>query len=503
LLQRLEQQRLPLLTRGATDLPERQRTLRATLAWSHDLLGPAEQVLFRRLAVFAGGWTLPAAEAICTDAELPADGVLDTLQQLVDSSLIQIQVRRPDDNADESRFDMLETLREYAREHLASSGDADISFGRLRDWAVVLVERVAPEWLDQAQVVRLDDEQGNLRVALGWTIQRADVEAALRLGIGTWLLWYMRGRYAEGRAWLAEILQLPAASAQATLRCRALAYAGHLAACEGDLVAAEALLSDAQATAAAADDPPSSGLVAHFRGNLARDHGELIEADQFYTRALGIARRTHSQARQIMSGALLAQVHFERGDMAGARALVEEVLAACAVHDHPARAWVLSLSGRIAAREGDDAHAQREFEAGVEVMRAAGSQQGLAFGHLYLGHAALDRGDQVEAAQHFSELLTVAQATHQEQMLARGLEAVARLLLSTDPQRGRRLVAAATALRQHLGLPLAPDDRVGLESWLPGARVAIGSVPRRLPVDVPTTEVALADALDACAAAAH
>jgi tetratricopeptide (TPR) repeat protein len=502
LLRRLERHRLPLLARGATDLPERQRTLRATLAWSHDLLGPAEQVLFRRLAVFVGGWTRAAAEAVCADAELPADRVLETLRRLVDSSLIQ--VRRIDDEASEPRFGMVETLRDYAEEQLSASGEIVASFGRLRDWAVTLVERIEPEWLNLAQVARLDLEQDNLRVVLGWTIQQADVEAAMRLAIGTSLLWYVRGRYAEGRAWLAEILQLPAGSAHAALRSCALACAGHLATCEGQLVEAQALLRDAQAAAEAADDLPSSGLVMHFLGNLARDRGELIEAEQLYTRALGIARQTRSLGRQILSGVMLAHVRFEREDVTGARALAAEILAMCAMHDHPlARAWVLFLRGRIAALARDDAHAQREFEASVELMRAAGSPQGLVLGHLYLGHAALDRGDHAEAARHFKELLSVAQATHQEQMLARGLEAVARLLLGTEPQRGLSLVAAASALRQRLGLPIARDDRVGVETWLPDSHALLGSVTGPLPLDSPALAGALADARDACDTAAR
>jgi predicted ATPase/transcriptional regulator with XRE-family HTH domain len=501
LLRRLERHRLSLLTGGAIDLPERQRTLRATLAWSHDLLGPAEQVLFRRLAVFAGGWTLEAAEAICADVKLPSEGVSDALQGLVDGSLIQ--VRRIDDDASEWRFGILETLREYADEQLSASSEADATFGRLRDWAVALVEQVEPEWLNPAQVARLDREQDNLRAVLGWTIRQADVEAALRLGHGTWLLWYMRGRYAEGRAWLAEILQLPVGPAQAARRSRALASAGHLAGCEGQLVAAEALLRDAQSAAEAANDLVGLGKATHLLGNLARDRGALVEAEQLYTRALEIGRQARSQARQMTSAALLAQVRFERSDVAGASALVAEVLAACEVHDHPmAQAWVLSLSGRIAAQAGDHARAQRAFEAFAQLMQASGSQQGLVWGHLYLGHAALDRGDQAEAAQHFGAVLTVAQATHHQQMLARGLEAVARLLLPTEPQHGCHLVAAAGALRQRLGLPLARHDRFGVESWLPESHAALGSAPQ-VPLDGPATTVVLADALEACATAAR
>jgi predicted ATPase/transcriptional regulator with XRE-family HTH domain len=490
-LLRLLEHRLALLTRGAADLPERQRTLRGTLTWSYDLLEPAAQVLFRRLAVFAGGGTLEAIHAVCGHAGRPEVDLLDKLHGLVDSSL----VRRIDADATEPRFGMLTTLRDYAEEQLTASGEADAIFARLRDWAVVLVERVEPEWLDPAQVARLDREQDNLRAALRWTLQQADVDAALRLGIGMWLLWYVRGRYTEGRAWLDEILHVASGSRHARLRGRALALGGHLATCEGDLVAAESLLREAQVAAEAASDIQGSGTVAHLLGNLARGRGDLPEAERLYTQALEVARQTRSQARQILSAALLAQVRFEQEDIAGARVLVTEVLRACAARDHPLpRAWVLSLSGRIAARAGDHAGAERQFEAFAQAMRAAGSQQGLVFGNLYSGHAALDRGDLAGAARRFREVLTVAQATHDEPMLARGLEGVARLVLPAEPRRGCALLAAAGALREQLGLPRARDDRVGLERWLPETHAAIGSAPG----EVPSTAIALADALKAC-----
>ncbi|MBV9172794.1 MAG: helix-turn-helix domain-containing protein [Chloroflexi bacterium] len=506
LLGRLER-RLAGLTSAGPDVPERQRTLRSTLTWSYDLLSPPEQALFRRLGVFAGGWTLDAAEAVCADGApagangLLAGELLDAVQGLLDSSL----VRRMDDGDGEPRFGMLATLREYAEEQLSASGEGEATFERLRNWALALVERVAPEWINPAQVEQLDREQDNLRVALGWTIQRADVESALRLGIGASALWYVRGRYAEGRAWLAEILRLPSGAAQTALRVRALAHAGHLACCEGDLDAGEALLRGAESAAEAAGEGPEFWLVMHFLGNIARVRGDLAQAEDLYRRALGIARQTRHPGREILSGALLAMVRFEREDVAGARALVAEVLAACAVHGgHPhARAWVLSVGGRVAAQMGDYASAQRDFEESLQVMRAVGSQQGVVFGHLYLGHVALDRGDPAEAATHFREVLTVAQATRDEPMLARGLEGVARLLLPTEPQRGCGLVAAAGALRQRLGLPLARDDREGLERWLPESHSASGSPPGQLPRAVSPTALAVADALDACATAAH
>jgi predicted ATPase/transcriptional regulator with XRE-family HTH domain len=155
LLRRLEH-RLPLLTGGAPDVPERQQTLRQTLAWSRDLLGPGEQALFRRLAVFAGGCTLEAAEAVCADAELPAHEVLDRLGVLVDSSL----VRRLDDGGSTPRFSLLETVREFAQEVLEARGETHATQDRHLAWCLALGEQAAAESLDMAHVARLGTGTG-------------------------------------------------------------------------------------------------------------------------------------------------------------------------------------------------------------------------------------------------------------------------------------------------------------------------------------------------------
>jgi predicted ATPase/transcriptional regulator with XRE-family HTH domain len=314
LLRRLER-RLPLLTGGAADLPERQQTLRTTLAWSHELLGPGEQAVFRRLAVFAGGWTLEAAEAVCADAELPAEAVLDHLEVLVDSSL----VRRLDAAGGEPRFGMLETVREYAEEQLVGSNEAEASRARHRDWCLRLVADAAPRWQDSQQVADLDRERDNLRAALRWTLDTRDVEAALRLAIGCWPLWYVRGRYAEGRAWLADVLGLATPPDQAALRSRALAHAGHLAYCEGDADAAERLLREALATAEAAGDPHSIGIAAQFLGNVSKLRGKLTEAERQYERALALARRGGNRTLEILAVGSIAMLRLEGDDAAGAR----------------------------------------------------------------------------------------------------------------------------------------------------------------------------------------
>jgi hypothetical protein len=184
ILERLEQ-RLPLLTGGARDAPERQRTLRATIEWSHDLLSDAEQRLFARLAVFRGGCTLEAAEEA-------SDADLDTLQSLVDKSL----VRRRDE-----RYWMLETIREYARERLEASGEAD----ELRRWhaeyLLALAEEAEPHLLASSEeyVNRLEADHDNVRAAFDELDRAADGESLLRLTGAIWRFWYLREHFAEGR----------------------------------------------------------------------------------------------------------------------------------------------------------------------------------------------------------------------------------------------------------------------------------------------------------------
>jgi len=212
LLERLEQ-RLPLLTSGARDAPERQRTLRATIAWSHDLLDEHEQQLFARLAVFAGGCTLEAAEAVC-------DANVDTLSSLLDKNLLR---------RDESRYRMLETIREFARERLDQAADADEIRRRHAEHFLAfaleaqpeLVRRDQREWLN-----RLEAEHDNLRAALTWLLE-LNPESGLTLAHALILFWYTRGRVREGRDWLVAALKR-ASSSPSAVRAGALDWAGYL-----------------------------------------------------------------------------------------------------------------------------------------------------------------------------------------------------------------------------------------------------------------------------------
>jgi tetratricopeptide (TPR) repeat protein len=268
---------------------------------------------------------------------------------------------------------------------------------------------------------------------------------------------------------------------------------------------AEALLHEGLAAAAAAGDTQGVGIGAHFLGHVARLRGDLAEAEHQYERALALARQTGGHAWELMEMVLLAQMRFERDDMAGAHTAVAAALARLGTQEHPsARIRALGLSGRLAALAGDHVLAVQEFETCLRLAEELGDQQGLGYAHLLAGHAALDRNDRVDAARHFAGVLTVGRETHDQLALVRGLEGVARLLATSEPARTLRLMDAAADLRQRLKLDMAPVERARQAEWLAGAQAALGagaepSVGWRRSLSVAE---GLADALDACASSA-
>ena len=230
MLARLDK-RLPLLSSRVRDVPERQRTLRGAVDWSHDLLSPEEQRLFARVSVFAGGWSLDAVEAVCGPG-LDID-VLDGLGGLVDGSL----VRRPETGDDAVRFRMLETIREYAAEQLAGSGEEDDVRRRhaehVRDLAEAAEPHLAGDGLDR-WLARLEAEQDNIRTALDWATDSRQTETALRIAAAMWRFWQHRGPLSEGRRRLEAIVALPAARTRDARRARALGALGGIAYWQGD-----------------------------------------------------------------------------------------------------------------------------------------------------------------------------------------------------------------------------------------------------------------------------
>ena len=219
------QRRLQLASAGARDLPERQRTLRGAIEWSHDLLDDADRRLFARLAAFMGGATLEAVERVC-DPERAVD-VLDALASLVDKSLL-----RQVESEGEPRFVMLETIREYALERLGESGEGTEIRGRHAEWVAELAEEAEPHLTGERQLewlARCDREHDNVRAALRWSVDAGRPEPALRITGALWRFWQQRGHLREGLRWVEEVLDAPGSEARTEARARAHTSAGGLA----------------------------------------------------------------------------------------------------------------------------------------------------------------------------------------------------------------------------------------------------------------------------------
>jgi predicted ATPase len=287
------QQRLTLVTTGARTLPDRQRTLRGAIAWRHDLLTETERRLFARLSVFAGGWTLESAEAVCDPEELGLD-VLDGLASLVDQSL----VRRTEPTAGHPRFSMLETIRELGRERLADAGDLEPVRRRHAEHFLDLAIAAEPhltgadqgEWLD-----RCDLEQANLRAALRWATDAGEAGRA-QAAAALWRFWQQRGHLTEGRRWLEEVLAMPSGQAPTGARARALAGAGGIAWWQEDIAAARRFYEAALAVERELGDPTRTADALYnlsFVAGAERDFEgafRLLEESRELFRLAGVAR---------------------------------------------------------------------------------------------------------------------------------------------------------------------------------------------------------------------
>jgi predicted ATPase len=394
LLERLDQ-RLPLLTGGARDAPERQQTLRATIAWSHDLLSDGERALFERLAVFPGGCTLEAAEAV-TDADL------DTLQSLVERNL----VREQDGPDGEPRYVMLETIREFALERLEERPDAEELRRRLGGYLAAVAEAAEPElrgrdhavWLD-----RLDAEHDNVRTALRWALDGADPDLGLRLIAVHSLVWALRRSLSEARRWLSEALERTPAVASRQ-RAVALMRAGVFAREQGEDAAA--LLEE---SIRYADEVGDLATQVHAMSNLCfvLPADRANQAVPLAEEAVRLARGTGD--REVLAGVLnnLGEVYRGADETVAARAAYEESLAIARTTGHPMLALLLENLAEMAVQAGDLDRARVISAEALEKAEAVGDRAVVAFAVTTLGWVALGERSLDEADEHLGASLPI------------------------------------------------------------------------------------------------
>jgi predicted ATPase/DNA-binding SARP family transcriptional activator len=407
-------QRLDLLTAGRRDLPARQQTLRAAIDWSHDLLEPDAQRLFAALGVFAGGWTLEAAEAVC------GPGVLDGLAALVDQSLVT--------HAGE-RFGMLETVREYALER---TGD-DVR--RRHAQAFVALTRDAEPGLHgpdaQAWLHRLDAERANVRAALEFATAAGDAETATALVANVWRYWLERANLSEGRALAEAALALRGEPSPA--RVRALRAAGALAAEQGDFAAARDRIEDALRTAEEIGDGVGAAHAGGNLGNLALYAGDPAEAVRRYRAVADFMRETGDDWGLSLMLQNLGIAHAGLDQLEPARALLRE-------------------SVTIARRVADPMHLASTLRTLARVELRAGADPGAAIELLH-------------------ECLAILRDVDQRQGIAEALETLAAL---AEPATGARLLGAAEATRAAVGAIRAPDEDAWVEDLIASLRATLG-----------------------------
>jgi predicted ATPase/predicted Ser/Thr protein kinase len=465
--------RLQLLTGGARDLPQRQQTLRATIDWSYGLLSTAEQKLFRRLSVFVGGCTLEAVEAVCNiKGDLDLD-LLDGMASVVDKSLMQ----QAEQANGESRFVMLETIREYAGEKLSASGEEALTKRGHAAYCLVLAEEVATE---QSGVERVDWlerftlEHDNFRAALEWLTETGDAEWGLRLGTALFRFWEMREYLAEGRHRLGKLLKI-AGTASAKVRERALFAAGVLAIEQGDYASADALMRESLDIARELQDKQGAAVSLNALAASAQEQGDIAVAHSLFEESLVLWRELDDQKAVARSLSNLAKVVKTQGDYSRARSLHAECLAIFrGLGDQTGVAWSLNHQGDVARDQGDSAAARRLYEQSLAIFREIGDRWGTAGTLADLGTLAREQRDCPTAHSLYGDSLRIFQELEHKRGIARLLECFACLAAAQrQAERSLKLAGAAAALRQDIGAPLTPAEHAKLQANLDSARQAL------------------------------
>ncbi len=369
--------RMKMLTGGARDLPERQQTLRSTIAWSHDMLDEGEKQLFRRLAVFSGGRTLEAIEAVCNaSGDLQMD-VLDGVESLASKSLL----RQVEGAAGEPRFWMLETIHEYAREMLEESGEGEESRKQHTKYFLALAEEAEPHLRGPEQAKwfkQVEDEHDNMRTALGWALEHGGTEIALRLSGALFWFWLIRGYLREGSRWL-ELSLAGGGSQPTSARALALRGAGLLAEEQGDYERADTLVEESLALYRELGDKQGLAKALGNVGDIATMYGNSAKAREVYKESLPLHRELENMDYVANTLNNLGWIAFEQGDFEQARTSCEESLALSRiVGNMRVTAEVLDTLGQVALAQQDYEQANLFAKESLLICKEIGSKRGVA-----------------------------------------------------------------------------------------------------------------------------
>ncbi len=414
--------RLGVLAEGNRDLPPRQRTLRAAIDWSYELLSPPEGALLARLSVFAGGWTLEAAETVCA-ADLAALG------SLVEKSLVQAT----DSSSGEPRFSMLETLRQYAFERLLASGEAEPTRRRHAAYFADLAERLEPDLHTARALDEAEREHDNIRAALEESVASGDTGTALRI-CALARFWYVRGYLGEGRAWLDQALAQEGGPADR--RAIALYWSGTLAWSSGDHESAIAPALESLALARATGDEVAELRALMALGLTHLGVGDLAASRDFHVRSLALARTLERDRDIALSLANLADIESTLGNHEEAEGLARESL---------------------------------------DISRRQGDEEATGIALLVIASSLLERDRDEDAVPMIVESLRCFRNVDFKDFLASGLVALARARVPDDPAHAVRLLGAAGVLRAPLGPAQFPWEKTWSERTLERAETLLGA----------------------------
>jgi predicted ATPase/DNA-binding winged helix-turn-helix (wHTH) protein/Tfp pilus assembly protein PilF len=505
-----------LLTGDARTVPPRQQTLRAAIDWSYDLLSEAEKALFCATSVFAGGFTLEAAESVCAGDDIETRDVLDLLTSLTDKSLVVAEER-----AAATRYRLLQTMHQYATERLRELGNEADRHRRHLAHFLALAEAAEPQLTGKDQLTwldRLEAEHDNLRSALARSnVTGGDGEAGLRLASALARFWLVRGYLAEGRGWLTRLLAATR-GADMPIRAKALNWAGALAWKQGDYTAAHALYEQALTIRRERGDRRGIGAVLNNQGLLAYEQGNYGAARALHEQSLAIDRELgdrwgiavslihlgslammqgdYAAARALNEESLaifrefgdrghianairsLGTLCSQQGDHAAARALYDESLAICRdLGDRSGIARALYGLGVTARHEGDNLAAASLLEESLAIYRELGDREGSANALTNLGQVAATRGDYSSARVLQEESLGIYRELGDRSGIAGSMEALAGIAFALgDPRRAACMWGGMERLREEIGAPRVPSERGPYDENVTAASAALGDI---------------------------
>ncbi len=468
---------LGLLTGGSRVAPTRQQTLRATLDWSYNLLDEAERCLLARLSVFAGGWTLEAAEAVCAGDGIQTGQILDLLASLTDKSLVVFE-ERPE--AGDGRYRLLEMVRQYAAAQLAPGGETEHFKKQHQNHYLTWAEVIEPKlrraeqqkWLDCLEV-----DHANFQAALAWQGQDADGPMiGLRLAGALWWFWYVRGYLSEGLQNLSRVLEPEGAQNPTPARSKALTAAGTLSCIQGDYLAGRTYFEESLSIERHLGSRQEIAVTLGNLGNIALDQGRYESARALFEESLVVFRdlgRRHLTAASLGN---LGQVAYALGEHGAAQTLHTDALHIFQeLEDRQAIALTLDSLGQVACARTDLVSAQALHEESLSLFRDLQDLGGIPKSLIGLGNVARQRGDYAQAQALFLESLKISRNTRDKKALADGLMELGTLLLTQSVAiKAVRLWAAAATLRESVGLALSPYDCKRQDQHVAMARAALG-----------------------------